>query len=111
MRQLLRDAEQVLETAVAAGEVEPRSTAICVTNEGGIRIIDSPFGWTPQSLAAHHGADTVYLMEQRSGRVRVQAWSRGESCVLTRELPRPPKSEPRPLGNGALLPRFLCTAP
>ncbi len=111
MRQLLHDAEQVLETAITAGAADPRSTAICVTDEGSIRIIDSPFGWTPQSLAAHHGADTVYLMEQRAGRVRVEAWSRGESCVLTRDLPRPPRSEPRPLESGTLLPRFLCTAP
>ena len=83
----MRDAEQVLETAVAAAKGDSESSAICITAVGEIRVVAAPIGWTLSGLAAHHGADTVYLVEQRVGQVRVEGWSRGESCVLVRELP------------------------
>ena len=90
MRHLLRDAEQVLETAACAGGADSQSTAICMTAAGAIRMVDSPSGWAIPALAAHYGADSVYLVERHAGRVRVEAWSRGESCVLVRELPGNP---------------------
>ena len=87
MRRLLDEAERILETAVSAASAAPQTAAICVTASGGIRIIDAPHGWTLPALAAHNGADTVYLVEQSARQVRVEAWSRGESCVLVREAP------------------------
>ena len=86
MRRLLRD-EQVLETALSGAAAGLEPTAICITPTGDIRIIAASCGWALPALAGHHGAETVYRVEQRAGQVRVEGWSRGESCILVREIP------------------------
>ena len=91
MRDLLRQAEQILETAAAANADETQDLAICVPRSGGLRIINDPSGWSFPGLAAETGASAVFRVGRRRGTVCVEAWSPQETCVLRRALPPQPR--------------------
>ena len=85
MDAFLRDAEQILETAIAA-ESGPAEHLIAVLRAGSIRILSEATGWSLPALATEYGASAVYRVTRRGRIARVEAWSLGRSCVLTREL-------------------------
>jgi hypothetical protein len=84
----LTNAERIL---LAAGETTsagsgPSNLAILITAEGGIHMRDAS-GWALPSLEQHYGARTVYRVTQTRAGVRVEGRSRGETCLLEKELP------------------------
>lgn len=85
MDAFLRDAEQILETAVAA-ESGPVEHLIAILRTGSVRILSDAGGWSLPALAAEYGASAVYRVTRRGRTARVEAWSLGRTCVLTREL-------------------------
>jgi len=92
MDALLRHAGQILETAAEAQEAggplgHPSEYLIAVLRVGSIRMIADAGGWSLPALAAEYGASAVYRVTRRPSSVRVEAWSAGGTCVLTRELP------------------------
>jgi hypothetical protein len=88
MDALLRDAEQILETAVAAGggPSEHAEHLIAILRTGSIHLLSDANGWSLPALAAEYGASAVYRVSRRGRLARVEAWSLGRTCVLTREL-------------------------
>jgi hypothetical protein len=86
---LLRNAEQILETAVVAKDDDAQDCTICITRAGAIRILAEPAGWSLPALAADLGAVALFRVERRAGAVRVEGWSSAGSCVLRRDLCAP----------------------
>jgi hypothetical protein len=86
---LLRNAERILETAVAAKDDGAQDCTICITHLGAIRILAEPAGWSLPALAADLGAVALFRVERRGGAVRVEGWSPEGSCVLRRDLCAP----------------------
>lgn len=86
---LLRNAEQILETAVAAQGPEAQDCAICISSSGAVRMVADPASWSLAALAYETGAAAVYRVERRGGQVRVEGWSQTGECVLRRQLPGP----------------------
>ena len=91
MDALLRNAGQILETAVEAQTAEgPLNHSpeymIAVLRTGSIRMLADAAGWSLPALAAEYGASAVYRVARHPRSVRVEAWSAGRTCVLTREL-------------------------
>jgi hypothetical protein len=86
MDAFLRDAERILETAVAAGSC-PAEYLIAILRTGSIRLLSDAQGWSLPALAAEYGASAVYRVTRRGRTARVEAWSLGRTCVLTREVP------------------------
>ena len=89
MEGLLRNAERILETAVAAKDDDAQDCTICITRLGAIRILAEPAGWSLPALAADLGAVALFRVERRAGAVRVEGWSPTGSCVLRRDLCAP----------------------
>jgi hypothetical protein len=85
MDAFLRDAEQILETAVAAGN-GPAEYLIAILRTCSIRLLSDAQGWSLPALAMEYGASAVYRVTRRGRLARVEAWSLGRTCVLTREL-------------------------
>ena len=88
MDAFLRDAEQILETAAAA-QSGPAEHLIAVLRSGSIRVLSDATGWSLSALALEYGASAVYRVIRRTRQVRVDAWSLGRTCTLTRELSAP----------------------
>lgn len=90
MDAFLRDAEQILETAVeaqaTAGRENPAEHLIAVLRSGSIRMLSDAAGWSLPAVAMEYGASAVYRVTRRARQVRVEAWSFARTCVLTREL-------------------------
>jgi hypothetical protein len=91
MDAFLRNAGQILDTAAEAQAAEgplnhPSEYLIAVLRAGSIRMMADAAGWSLPALAAEHGASAVYRVSRRPRSVRVEAWSAGRTCVLTREL-------------------------
>ena len=86
MEALLRNAEQILDTAATARDDGAQDCTICITRLGAIRILTEPAGWSLPALAADLGAAALYRVERSGGRVRVEAWSPAGTCVLRRDL-------------------------
>lgn len=76
---LYRTAERV--RASAASEI-----SLVVRPDGSLHVVMG-HGWTPQALAAHHGARAVYRVQRFDARVRVEARAPGEQMVLATESP------------------------
>lgn len=81
MTTLLRRAESVFETASAAA-AEYDNAAIVVDHFGGMRVLNS-IEWSLPGIICEFGASEVYIIERRSGRVKVEAWTASEGCVVT----------------------------
>jgi hypothetical protein len=88
MDAFLRDAEQILETAIAAGSgpSEHAEHLIAILRTGSIRLLSDTNGWSLPALGAEYGASAVYRVTRRGRLARLEAWSLGRTCVLTREL-------------------------
>ena len=94
MDAFLRNAEQILETALE-GRSDPALTGalpdylIAVSRTGALRIIEDSNDWSLPALAADFGATAVYRVARRARLVRVEGWSVGRTCVLSREMAGP----------------------
>ncbi|PWU01503.1 MAG: hypothetical protein C5B51_22675 [Terriglobia bacterium] len=89
MDSFLRDAEQILETAVQAKDSGTPEYLISVSYRGTIDILAETAGWSLAGFAAERGSRAVYRVSHRSGGVRVEGWSAGRECVLSRRQPLP----------------------
>ena len=89
MSAFLEDAIGIFETALAGSQSASSDSdmAVLFDSRGGLRIVDSR-DWSLGGLEAHYGARTVYRMHRDAGRVRVEARSGSQSCVLESETPR-----------------------
>jgi hypothetical protein len=86
----LRNAEQILETAAASKDAGASEYLIAISREGTISMqVDDGGAWSLPALAAERGAMAVYRVQRKSRMVRVEGWSYGEKCVLSREISRP----------------------
>jgi hypothetical protein len=94
--EFLRDGQSLLEAArVAAGWDQPGGPlAILIGRDGSIRALAGS-DWPLESLAAEHGARTVYRLTRTGGKVRVEGRSGQRRLVLELEPPpRPPVAIP-----------------
>jgi hypothetical protein len=85
----IRHAEQILDTALEAGEGGSPEYLISVSYLGSIHILSEAAGWSLSALAAEHGAVATYRLKRLGKQVRVEGWSSGRTCVLTRDWPEP----------------------
>lgn len=89
---LLRYAGEILETAAEAQAAEGLPAAgaseylIAVLRGGSIRMIVDAGSWSLPALAAEHCASAVYRAMRRPRLIRVEAWSAGNTWMLTRDL-------------------------
>ena len=96
----LQDAERILDTAAASSERCGPEYAICVARTGSIRILSDIAGWSLPALAAELGAAALYHVSRQGTVARVEGWSYGRKCVLTRDsshewwAPRHPATAP-----------------
>jgi hypothetical protein len=109
MDAFLRDAEQILETAVRA-EYGAADHLIAVLRTGSIRILSDANGWSLPALAAEYGASAVYRVTRRGRTARVEAWSLGRTCVLTSQIAGAVAGIV-PMETLRCLPPSLCPAP
>ena len=86
MESFLRDAERILDTAVAAAEPSGPEYVICVSRTGSIRMLSDVTGWSLPALAVEMGAAALYRVGRQGAMVRVEGWSYGRKCELTRDL-------------------------
>ncbi len=87
MNPFLKHAEEIFTTAAeAAGE--DCAVAILVGHDGCIRMLQAR-DWGLEPLQVHHGAREAYLVQRSAGRVRLEARSGAESCVLETRQPEP----------------------
>jgi hypothetical protein len=91
VRPFLRQAEEILETAAAAGG--SLEGVILLDRQGGLRIFEAA-GWSPAGLAAEFGAAALFRIERRAGGVRVEGWSGPHHCL--RERRSSPGLSPQP---------------
>ncbi len=88
MSAFLQDAVGIFETALTGCQsAETADMAVLVDANGGLRVVESR-DWTLSGLEAHYGARTIYRIDRNAGRVRVEARSGAESCVLESAAPR-----------------------
>jgi hypothetical protein len=102
MDALLRHAGEILETAAEAqaaeGPLNHPEYLIAVSRTGSIRMIADAGEWSLPAFATEYGAAAVYRVSRRLRSVRVEAWSAGRTCVLTREIAARSFSAPGLLG-------------
>jgi hypothetical protein len=103
MDSFVRNAEQLLETAVKAKDCGTPEYLISVSYQGSIEILSETTGWSLPALAAERGATAVYRVRRQGRLVRVEGWSAGRNCVLNRELPEAWQGRPRSAGFYATL--------
>jgi hypothetical protein len=103
MDSFVRNAEQLLETAVKAKDCGTPEYLISVSYQGSIEILSETTGWSLPALAAERGATAVYRVKRQGRLVRVEGWSAGRNCVLNRELPEAWQGRPRSAGFYATL--------
>ncbi len=84
METFLGNAERILETASTAGASS--EYVLCVSRTGAIRILSDASDWSLPALAAEFGAAAVYRVRRSAASARVEGWSYGRNCVLTRDL-------------------------
>ncbi len=114
MEAFLRNAEQILETATASKDAGASEYLIAISREGGISMqVDDGGAWSLPALAAERGAMAVYRVQRKSRTVRVEGWSYGQKCLLSREIAGPavPVSYAKPqlwLGVGSPAVNDLC---
>jgi hypothetical protein len=76
----LREVEEIFATAREGGP-EDCDLAILVSRDGGIHMVAGS-DWGLESLRVRHGATAAYRIARNSGRVRLEARSADQSCVL-----------------------------
>ncbi len=98
---LLERAGQIFATALeAAGE--DCEMAILISRQGGIQFAPAA-GCALESLRLERGAESAYRVERRCGRVRVEASTARERCLL--------EAQPPPQTSSVQFPLLLVTAP
>ena len=102
MSVFLRQAEEIFQTARQGGR-DDGELAIVVGYDGGIRMF-SGREWALEPLRLHHGARAAYRVTRSAGRVRLEARSAEESCVL--ESPAPQGLGRSPQAIPSVLPEF-----
>ena len=100
MESFLRDAGRILDTAASATSDSPQYI-ICVSRTGSLRILSDMTGWSLPALALDLGAAALYRVERRPGRIQVEGWSYGRTCLLSRDSHEPWWSHSRPGGSYA----------
>jgi len=86
----LRNAEEILETAAASKDNGASEYLIAISREGGISMqVDDGCTWSLPALAVERGAVAVYRVQRKSRTVRVEGWSYGQKCLLSREIAGP----------------------
>jgi hypothetical protein len=83
---LRRKAESIFEAAIVPG-AEYDNAALVVDRSGGIRVLNS-VEWSLSGIVSEFGASSVYLINRRSGQLKVEGWSATERCVIS-DVPRP----------------------
>lgn len=83
MTTLLRQAEDILDTAIRAGKNEP-GMAILIDRQGGMRLLDST-GWTLAALTAEFGAAAAFKVNKGPGTTSVEGWAGCERCLIERQ--------------------------
>ena len=86
----LREVEEIFATAREGGP-EDCDLAILVSREGGIHMVAGS-DWELESLRVRHGATAAYRIARSGGRVRLEARSAGQSCVLRSDQRKHPVS-------------------
>ena len=86
MGAFLDDAEAILQAAenAAFATSEPANMTILIGPQGGIHML-ADSDWPLASLEAHHGARTLYRVNQGRGRVTVEGRSGSRRCHLEME--------------------------
>jgi len=82
---LLKHAEEIY-LAAQEGGPDDCEMAILVSRDGGIHMI-SGADWELEPLRIDHGARAAYRVSRRDGRVRLEARSADESCLLETKPP------------------------
>ena len=80
MGTLLRNAESIFEIAIAPA-AEYDNAALVVDRAGGMRVLNSA-EWSLPAIICEFGASEVYLIDRRSGNLKVEGWSATETCVI-----------------------------
>jgi hypothetical protein len=78
---LLRNAESIFEIAVAPA-AEFDNAALVVDRAGGIRVLNSA-EWSLPGIICEFGASEVYMIERKSGKLKVEGWSANRRCVVS----------------------------
>ena len=81
-----RRAEDILEIATA-GDGRLGDSVLVLDRQGGLRIMEAA-GWSFPALAAEFGAEAIYKIERRGGKVRVEGWDGSRRCLLQSETSR-----------------------
>jgi len=76
----LREVEEIFATAREGGP-EDCDLAILVGRDGGIHMVAGS-DWGLEPLRVRHGATAAYRIARNGGRVRLEARSGDQSCVL-----------------------------
>jgi len=103
MDAFLRNAEQILDTAVRAKDCGTPEYLISVSYRGAIQILSESAGWSLPALAVEYGSSAVYRVQRKGKLVRVEGWSSGRNCVLSRDESADWWSQPRAAGFYATL--------
>ena len=82
MTALLRQAEEILDTAAQAGSGP--ELLILLDRRGSLRVLEAT-GWSLHGLAAEHGASAVFKVQKTRGAASVEAWNGVERCWLERQ--------------------------
>jgi hypothetical protein len=108
----LDNAVSIFETASAApADGNSPDLGILIDASGSLRIVDAA-GWSPETLAAHYGARTVYHVTHTAGGVQVRGRSDGHTCVLESEAPVAPRRLfPNALPQYQVVSRTLVDSP
>lgn len=102
MESFLHDAQRILDTAVAADDNTCTEYVICLSRAGALRILSDVTGWSLPALALELGAEALYRVGRLGGLVRVEGWSYGRKCLLTRDLSGDWWAHPRRRGYATL---------
>lgn len=78
---LLRNAESIFEIAVTPA-AEYDNAALVVDRAGGMLVLNSA-EWSLPGIICEFGASEIYLIERKTGKVTVEAWSPDERWVVT----------------------------
>jgi hypothetical protein len=84
VRTLLRQAEDILNTAIHARE--GGDVVIILDRRGGMRVMEAA-GWSLPALSAEFGASAAFKIRKHQGIASVEGWNGMERCLLQQETP------------------------
>jgi hypothetical protein len=80
------NAHRLYQTAARVKGPAASEISLVVRGDGSLYVVMGN-GWTPEALAAHHGAQAVYRVQRFPDHVRVEAQAAGERVLLANESP------------------------